>query len=317
MIIASIYEGNDCHNPEGPGGGQFCGKDHGPRSGLGAYPHAKHSKPLPSYLKQDVLRARRAGIEVHHMQQPEPVRDVRGKIHDPLALSNAKGGEARFEDDVAGFVTAPRGRIVIATRGGEFEPTEIDYSQNRFGGVRKKKSLTPADLTDPATPDDVTSTFRHEMGHILDQNFKGTKNTPPELARELRAWTYAVEASPDHTVSARMVRNGLESHAYAAFRKQAILADPDYAYLKRGYIYDQQDSLDRVFTEEVRNGKIDAASAAKADAFTARSLKALNKYGEVLRRKGVGVPEPPIPTPYIPKSTRPVPGPGRGSSYSF
>ena len=26
MILCSIYESNDCHNPAGPGGGQFCGK---------------------------------------------------------------------------------------------------------------------------------------------------------------------------------------------------------------------------------------------------------------------------------------------------
>lgn len=320
MIIASIYElreENDCHNPAGAAGGQFCSKDHGPRSGLASYPHDKRSRSLPSYLKMDVLRARRAGIEVFHQQQPEPIRDARGKIMDPLAMSNARRGETFFYDENDRRTLAPSGRIVITTRGGEFEPTETVYDpSDRFMSrpTRKPKELKPGDLTDPATPDDVTSTFRHEMGHILDQNFSGSKSksTPAELARELRAWVYAVEASPDHTVSNRMVTDGLESHAYAVFRKQAILKENPY--LSRGYSFELEERLDRVFQNELRDRKpLDEASAAKASAFAARALKALNKYGNTLRRKGAGVPDPPVPPHYIPKSLLPTPGPGRGS----
>jgi hypothetical protein len=312
MIIQPIHESNDCHNPAGPGGGRFC-SDHGPRSGLAAYPRSKYSKPLPGYLKADVLRARRAGIDVHHAQQPEPVMDSLGNIVDPLAKSQAQGGESTIDDEVIGFTKAPRGRILITTRGGEFEPTYNDYSLGAFSPRRKTKDLTPADLTDPATPDDVTSTFRHEMGHILDRNFgRAGQTVPIELARELRAWVYAVEASPEHTVSQKMVRSGLESHAYSVFRKQEILKENPW--LQRGYSFELDERLENVFKQELRDKKpLSDPAAAKAQAFTDRAMKALNKYGEVLRKKGIGVPEPPAPKPYIPENKLPTRGPGRSA----
>ncbi len=306
MIICPIHE-NDCHLPAGSSeGGQFCSE---PKLGLRGYPYDKNSKRLPPYLKADVLRARRAGIEVFHGQQPEPVKDSTGKIHDPLALSHAKSGETVFWDE-QGRPHKASARIYISTRGGEYDPYYDDYSGGSFAPRRKLKDLKPEDLTDPATPEDVQSTFRHEMGHILDRNFSGSrsKQTPMGLAREIRAWQYAVEVSPDHTVSARMVTAGLTSHGYFEFRREALRHE-----VARMNSWDQEEALDRRVRQEIKDGILDEPTVRKSEAFAARVLKSLNNYGKILKKRGFTPKEyERLDRIYIPPSKLPKPGPGRG-----
>jgi hypothetical protein len=321
-FLVPIHESNDCHTPAGsPEGGQFCAT-RGSHPPLMAYPRPEGSEDIPDFLKADVAAAQRAGILVRHRRQPEPVADIAGVIHDPLALSHAQRGEQTFfstsfsgEGQGSTYHRAPRGRVQIVTRGGAFEPTTETWGSYGPTG-RKAKELTPEMLPAElrATVHDVQSTFRHEVGHIMDANFSGSKGGAigPDLAREVRAWTYAVEISPDHTVSARMVRTGLMSHAYHSFRKAQILADPDYAYVKRQGFMDQQETLERIVQGESKQGVVSIEAHRKAVAFATRVQRALEHYGTVLRKKGiVRVPQP--QDPYIPDAYKRLqPGPGRG-----
>jgi hypothetical protein len=313
-------ESNDCHAPGGtPEGGQFC-STRGSLPGLRNYPRPEGSADIPDFLKQDVLNAVRAGIVVRHHQQPEPVMDLAGEIHDPLGLSHAHRGEETFFTGRGSYtpLKGPRGRIRIVTRGGEFEPTYETWGSYGPTG-RKAKDLTPEMLPAElrATVHDVQSTFRHEVGHIMDDKTWPTKGAKYDidLAREVRAWTYAVEISPDHTVSERMVRNGLMSHAYRSFRHAQILTgdEPAYAYVKRQNWLDQQETLDRITKNEAKTGVVNIEAHRKAVAFANRVLKALGNYGKVLRKKGI-VRVPQAKDPWFPNAEERrlmQPGPGQ------
>lgn len=304
-LTVPVHESNDCHTPPGsPEGGQFCSD-----TSLRHYPYEQGSQKIPAYLKRDVKLARQAGIAVYHHQQPEPVKDVTGAIHDPLAKSHAKGGAYTYFKDGAKYYS-PTGRIFISTRGGVWEPTYQSY-ENRgsfYHSVTKTKDLTPSDLLNPASIDDVVSTFRHEVGHLMDREFGGRKSTPAELAREIRAWQYAVEASPDHKVSETMVRRGLMSHAYSVFRKQELAKESYYSRLAS---WDRDEALERALNNEVKSKIVDGPTQFKARQFTARVLKSLRNYGAVLRKKGI-VRVPRAEAPWFPERKLPLPGPGRG-----
>lgn len=315
MIICPIHESNDCHLPAGsPQGGQFCSRSG--HSGLGVYPFAKGSQRIPDFLKADVLRARRAGIEVFHAQQPEPVEDMSGDLHDPLARSHARRGQSNFSDEQYRMHRAPRGRIYITTRGGLFEP-EREVWSDRYGysARREKKTLTPETPFEKATPEDIISTFRHEMGHIFDDKFSPGKSTPMELAREIRAWQYALEISPDHTVSMPMVRRGLLSHAYAAFRTETLLDEHEKLFGGKINRWDRDEVGDRLFKDDVKKGAIDIAARRKAEQFTARVMRSLTNYGKVLRKRGIVREPDPWAQGHIWAKYRkiPLPGPGKGS----
>lgn len=303
-IGLELEEFNWCHNPEGAKGGQFCsGED-----ALSGYPQEKHSAPIPDYLKADVLAARRAGIAVMHTQQPEPVKDVAGEMHDPLALSHAKGGSYDWWDEKGMRHTSATGRIRISTRGGEWVPTVDVYGSSGWPVGKKDKPTTPDTPFEKASIEDVVSTFRHEIGHLMDRNFRGSKSgsTSDVMGREVRAWIAAVEMSPDHMVSERMVRNGLNSHAYYEFRKQELRKDPLY---RRVASWDLDERLDRVIKNET---EVHPETLAKAKAFTERVIKSLKRYGAVLRKKGM-VRVPTARHPWYPKPTvRPGPGAGSG-----
>ena len=299
-----LEEFNWCHNPEGAKGGQFCS---GEKVSLGAYPYEKGSVKIPSFLKADVLAARRAGISVMHTQQPEPVKDVAGEVHDPLALSHAKGGSDTWWDEKGFKHSSQTGRIRISTLGGEWVPTVDVYGE--YGPIGKKaKPTTPETPFEKASILDIVSTFRHEVGHLMDRNFRGSKSgsVSDVMGREVRAWVHAVEIAPDHEVSERMMRNGLNSHGYYEFRKQTLRKDPLW---RRVASWDLDERLDRVIKNET---EVDAGDLAKAKAFTERVISSLKRYGAVLRKKGmVRVPsgrEPWRPQPTI----RPGPGVGSG-----
>jgi hypothetical protein len=256
-----------------------------------------------------VLAARRAGIEVMHTQQPEPIKDTTGAIHDPLALSHARGGSTHFRDSrTGGMAYAPTGRIRISTRGGEFQPTTTIWGEYGPKG-EKRKELTPDTPFEQATEDDVVSTFRHEVGHIMDKNFRGNKSgtISPNLGREVRAWVHAVEMAPDHKVSARMVRTGLTSHAYFEFRKQELRKDSMWSRVSS---WDREERLEAAVQRETDK---DPVAHAKAVAFAAKVGTTLQRYGEVLRRRRpnmVRVPE--ADAPWFPPPERRVrAGPGR------
>jgi hypothetical protein len=317
-FLIPLHEYNKCHDPGGtPEGGQFCSTP-GSGSGLKNYPRPEGSKDIPDFLKQDVLNAARAGIVVRHHQQPEPVLDIAGVLHDPLALSHARGGTETFASKGVYGLIAPRGAIRIMTRGGEFEPTVEVWGSSGYPQGRKKKELTPEMLPAElrATVHDVQSTFRHEVGHLMDDESswpkKGAKYDT-EMQREVRAWVYAVEISPDHTVSERMVRNGLMSHAYGSFRKAQILTDDEHRYVQRQGWMDQQETLERIVQNESKMGVVNIEAHRKAEAFTNRVLRALVNYGKVLTRKGI-VRVPQAKDPYFPladKRRLMQPGPGQ------
>lgn len=302
-----LHEYNQCHVPSGPDGGQFCST-----RGLKNYPRPRDSADLPDFLKDEVLLARQAGVATYHRQQPEPLMDIRGEIVDPLAYSNARRGEEVYYDKQGFKHVAPRGRIVITTRGGEFEPTEQVWSADGFPQGRRQKDLTPEMLPEKAkaTVEDIESTFRHELGHIMDdQTWGGGGKIGVELAREIRAWQYAVAISPDHKVSQAMVRRGLESHAYSVFRKEALPAE--LTYLKHTPRWDLDVTLERIVQNELRSGVINIEAHRKAVAFTNRTMKALDNYAAVLRKKGL-VRIPQASDPYFPaRKVHPGPG-GRG-----
>jgi len=282
---------NPCHAPES---GEFCsGSGRGP---LSIHPYPKDSVKIPAYLKDDVARAARAGIVTTHRQQPEPVRDITGQIHDPLAMSNARRGEETYFDAKGSMNIAYTGRVHIVTRGGVFEPEEQTWGKYGPSG-RKTKEMTPDMLTNPASVHDIVSTYRHEVGHIMDDNFKGSKTATGPLAREIRAWTYAVEIAPDHTVSERMVRSGLESHAYHEFRVQEHLNSPTGKRIAR---YDADEWATRQVQNESKNNFVDAPTAQRAQRLASRVVTSLARYGEVLRKKGV-VRIPKGRAPYFPK----------------
>jgi hypothetical protein len=307
-----MREFNNCHNPEGAGGGQFC-STRGSNPKLMLYSRPPGSKDLPDFLKADVVAARRAGIEVFHAQQPEPVMGLEGQIHDPLAMSHARGGESRFFDKLGSQQLSRRGRVYITTRGGEFEPErEVWDDQYGFRARKVKKDLTPEMLPEAlkATVLDVVSTFRHEVGHIMDDSHVGGK-IGTELAREIRAWQYAMEATPDHRISQPMLRRGLESHAYTVFRKQAL--PKELSYLSRTASWELDETLDRIIQNELRSGVINIEATRKAKAFADKTIRALDHYGTVLRKRGiVRVPQP-LDADYFGKygpKAKVIPGPG-------
>jgi len=312
-FLVPLHEFNPCHTPAGtPAGGTFC-STRGSLPGLMHYARPPGSKDLPDFLKADVLAARRAGIEVFHAQQPEPVEGLEGQIHDPIAKSHAKGGESTFFDKQMVQHLSRRGRVYITTRGGEFEPErEVWADAYGFNARREKKPLTPEMLPDAlkATVEDVVSTFRHEVGHIMDQSHTGGK-IGWELAREIRAWQYAMEASPDHRISQPMLRRGLESHAYTVFRKQAL--PKELSYLSRTASWDMDETLDRIIQNELRSGIINIEAHRQARAFADKTIRALDHYGTVLRKRGiVRVPQP-LDADYFGKygpKAKVIPGPG-------
>lgn len=275
-----LREHNDCHSPED---GKFCSKE----GSLRYYGRPEKSARIPEYLRDDVKRAARAGIGTFHHQQPEPVQDVTGKLHDPLAKSHANRNEYVFFDDAGVMHKKPGGKIFIATRGGDYEDKQdVWVGSGHFGNFRKEpKKFKPEDLpeADRATVQDIVSTYRHEMGHILNRDFRSTKKTPYELASEIAAWQYAVEITPGHEVSERMVRKGLESHAYSAFRHQYWL---NSTTVKSAPRYDQDDYANRLVQNEVKDGKVFPETVAEARAFTERVVKSLKNYGAALRKKG-------------------------------
>ena len=306
-----IHESNDCHLPAGsPEGGQFCSGGMFlpvPPKGSVGVGTPEGSAELPDYLKGDVARAARAGIVTHHRQQPEPVKTTSGEIVDPLALSHAERGETTYTVQGKGitFQRAPTGRIQITTRGGVYEPEYDAYeSSGDFWNIRrKKKDLTPEDLPEDAkrSAEDVVSTFRHEMGHILrkagwpDRSFKAGTSTPYTLASEINAWQYAVEISPNHEVSERMVRDGLMSHGYFEFRLRQLRTGE----LKRTPLYDFEEVGRRWIDGELKQGVVNIEAHRQAVAFTNKAARALKNYGAVLRKKGLQFTVQ--RRPYIPK----------------
>lgn len=312
-----IHESNDCHNPAGsPVGGRFCSapgvapaEGRGP---LGIYPRPVDSVKIPAYLKDDVARAMRAGFVTYHQQQPEPIKDITGQIQDPLAMSHARGSEEQFKDVGTGMWVKARGKIRLMTRGGEFEPTYQTYSSQGFPTGYKKKELTPADLPPEAqaSPLDVISTFRHEVGHLIDDAWssRATKSTPVTLGRELRAWIYAMEISPDHTLSEKMMRSGLTSHAYFEFRKKELWEARGNPRMNS---WDREEWMEREVRAEMKDGMMHAATLAKAEAFATRGIRAIQNYGKVLKRKGlVRIPQP--RDPFFPERNRLLVTPGPG-----
>lgn len=305
----SLREYNSCHNPPGPGGGQFCSKI----DPLRIYPQPRYSTEIPDYLRDEVAMAIRAGVVTYHNQQPEPVIDVAGNVVDPLARSYAEPGWKTFVGKQGFSHLAPRGSITITTRGGVWEPMETEYSPDGFPRGKRPKKTNPEMLTDDlkATVEDVESTFKHELGHIMDRSRVGGR-IGVELAREIRAWQYAIAITPDHRVSRTMVVRGLESHAYHVFRKAEVLADPETAFLfSRVSTWDLDERLENFVQREYKEGTVREATKAKAKQFAARALKSLDRYAEVLRRKGiVRVPQP--VDPFFPTNWRDKirPGPG-------
>lgn len=313
-----LREFNQCHNPAGPGGGQFCSGT-GKVPSIGRFARPEGSVRIPDYLKADVERAARAGIVTYHHQQPEPVMDKHGNIHDPVALSHADPRSQEFRDVKTGFTSRPQtGKIRIVTRGGEFVPDEEVWNDKYgFNTTRRKKALTPEMLTTPATEEDVLSTYRHEVGHLMDPfiDKPSRGSTPAVLGKEIRAWIYAVEASPDHRVSQRMMKAGLDSHAYYEFRRQFYLTQAKEFRISR---YDQDEWAARQVEFEVKQKTVDPDTLAKSQRWAARAMRAINNYGAVLRKKGVGVREPKYKGrpdwawKYVDRRTV-VPGPGRGT----
>jgi hypothetical protein len=271
-----LREQNNMHWPGGSSkGGQFA-----PKTGGGPQGSVK----LPAYLKNDVRAALNAGIHTFHNQQPEPVKDLSGKIHDPLAMSHADSNTRTWRDDKGFTHTSQGGKIYIVTRGGEYQP-ERNVWQDKHGWTtrKEKKELSPADLKHPASVNDIVSTFRHEMGHLLKDTFKGTKKTPRELASEISAWQYAIEITPSHRVSNRMMATGLISHAYSVFRAEALRKGD----LKRVASYDFDEVANRTIQSESQRGFMDPLAMQHARAFTTKALSALHAYGRVLTAKGL------------------------------
>ena len=313
-------EFNPCHAPAGsPDGGQFCSQD---APSLRHYPRSQGSARIPEYLKADVLKARQAGIEVFHSQQPEPVVDTLGYRQDPLALSHAEHGEKQYWDAKTGLSYTGKGRVYISTRGGEYDPMRTSYEKTSgFWNTKQvRKEMTPEDLKDPASAGDVQAVFRHEVGHLMRRDFnRGAVSTPSELASEIVAWQHAIENSPNHQVEEKFMRKGLLSHAYAAFRRESIKKE----FLQTGSSWDREERAEIMLRQETsRRGNhpwvqgaqgsgphIAAADKQRALKFTARAMKALRNYGAVLRKRGTakvkkvrdpfGVPKryPPYPTP--------------------
>jgi hypothetical protein len=287
-----LTEANFCHNPGGANGGQFCsGAPGGVRPPLtGGGP--KSSRPLPDFLKNDVRAALQAGIVTYHDQQPEPVRDLAGTLHDPLAKSHANSTAQRWEDAHGMTHYAEKGKIFIVTRGGLYEPERQVWSDS-WNPRMEKKELSPADLKRSASPNDIVSTFRHEMGHLLRDSFRGTKKTPHELASEISAWQYAVEITPGHRVSNRMVTTGLLSHAYSVFRAENLRTTD----LKHTPRYDFEEAANRRIQAESQRGFVDPDARQKARVFTTRALKALHNYGKILtKNKLIRVPDTRTPS---------------------
>jgi len=175
--------------------------------------------------------------------------------------------------------------------------------------------MTPDLLEHPANKADVLSTYRHEVGHLMDRNFKGGVSTPEVLAREIRAWTHAVEIAPNHRVSQRMVLSGLESHAYFEMRRQ------EHIKTYRGPSWDRDERTATMVNREIKDGVLDAPTLVRARAMAQKVSSSLRKYGEVLRRKGGKPREPKGKDPYIGTRWRmgigtgsdmywPTPGPG-------
>lgn len=314
--FGSLREMNTCH---AQADGKFCSGPGGQRVSLGTRTYPDNSVRLPEYLKADVLHAAKAGIVTYHHQQPEPVKDSTGKIHDPLALSHSNRSEEHYTDKKTGFrVTAHGGKVRIVTRGGEFVPHEDVYTGS-FNLTRRQKTMTPDMLTKPANRADVISTYRHEVGHIMDANFKGAKSTPEVLAREIRAWTNAVEIAPNHRVSSRMVQSGLESHAYFELRRQHHLQNS----MQSVSSWDRAERSARMVQNEMKDNHLDAPTLERARAMAQKVSASLARYGAVLRSKGAPAKTPKGPKPYISKRWkmgigsgadmyRPMPGPGRG-----
>lgn len=302
-----FFEHNDCHNPPGPGGGQFCS---GP---LHTATYSKGSKSIPEHLKADVARAKASGIEVFHSQQPEPVVDVTGQTHDPLALSHAEHGEHPYWDAKTGLQYTGKGRVFLSTRGGEYDPFATKYEGEYLTPKRVRKTTSPEDLRDPATPADVEAVFRHEVGHILRRDFKSTAKAPYELASEIVAWQHAIENSPNFRVKETWVRSGLLSHAYTAFRKQAI--EKEWSGIGfRGSSWDRDERLELRVKQESKEKFVDEDALRKARQFTYRVLKSFRRYGDVLRKRGGPARRPRSwRDDYTPKPRYPTPGgPGRG-----
>ncbi len=284
-----LVEYNHNHRPAGPGGGQFDhSSGHGP---LSVFPHDPASLRIPGYLKKDVAAAALAGISVFHAQQPEPVRDMSGKMHDPLAKSHVSLSDGSTPD-TNGIRAYHRARIALMTRGGEFEPEHV-VSTDKWGfhQSRERKPYTPDDLKpeDRASRTDVLSTFRHEVGHFMRQRtYRAGTNTPYQMANEITAWQYAVEMSPNHRVSEKMVRLGLMSHAYSVFRGEALAKGK----LKGYSSWDMDKMVGINLHAELERGEIDHESMAKAKGMTDRVVTALQNYGRVLRKRGAPAAEP-------------------------
>lgn len=293
-----VREFNDCHLPKGqPTGGRFC------RRGGGA------EVDPPLYLQEDVETARRMGIKPTFVQSPDPVRDMFGDVMDPLSRSNAQHGEVGWADEFGWYQRTPTGETRTVLRGGEFDPYEM--RGGFWDSRREKKEVTPEDLTNPATPYDVASTFRHEIGHLLRTGFKATKATPEALASEIAAWQYAVEAAPNHTISHTMVRKGLMTHAYFEFRVASLLEqDPS---LKRYYNPFDFSTIQRMVYREIDEKGLDPKIVAKAKAFTDRAIRSLDAYGAVLRKRGTRKTTPRKPPPsqaWAAQYRKVHPGPG-------
>ncbi len=286
-VLENFQEYNHNHRPAGPGGGQFDhSSGHGP---LSVFSHSPHSARIPGYLKKDVAAAAMVGIETFHHQQPEPVRGIDGVIYDPLAKSHSNRSEGLHADVQGTNAYYHRARVFLSTRGGEFEPTYEEWN-DKFGmnRTRKTKPYTPADLKDPASKADVLSTFRHEVGHIMNRDFKDTKNTPHELASEITAWQYAVEMSPSHRISASMALSGLRNHAYGVFRGQTLIQTKLKDYPR----YDYDKLIGIHLSAELDRGEIDPAAMTKAQHFADHVVKSLQNYGRVLRKRGAPATEP-------------------------
>lgn len=298
----SLVETNWCHVPAGSSnGGQFCSTDVG--HSFGRIPEG--SAKIPAYLKDDVRRARAAGILTYHQQQPEPVRGTNGVLYDPIAMSSARRGSQLYTDTSGHTNFAPTGRIVITTRGGVFEP-ERSVWDDKYGFRQRleKKAFTPADLKThmQATPEDVVSTFRHEMGHLIRRDFRGTKKTPDELASEISAWQYAVEIDPRHSISIPMAARGLQSHAYHVYRGETLAN----TIFKGSPRYRLDDLLSNALRGETER---DPVAWARAKVFTKRAITSLRNYGQVLTKRGlVRMPDNSPSASYFRRNILPGPG---------
>jgi hypothetical protein len=319
---SKLEEFNRCHVPAGSGkGGQFGDKT---QCAIDMHPQRPDSVPLPGYLHSDVLMARRAGIMTTHMQQPEPVRDTTGRVFDPLMRTQFERGEFSFVDNKGFTHKLPVGEIRIWSRGGQYDPYDIIYD-TWFNQTKKPKELKPEDLPPEgrAGKEDVLSVYRHEVGHAItryaDNERPGIKDLSKrtihpalvvagervtrDMANEVAAWQFAVAISPAHRVSAKMVHEGIASHAYAMYHAERTRQERAYSQVPR---YDQMEWLDR----RLRNDPVDPELVAKAAAFADRATKVILRYGRRLRSRGLQMLPPSRPNPYFDKTKRVIPGPG-------